>query len=43
MNVADIRDAVKAVVEAHTTWSNFYSIWSPAKDRPSELTYPCAV
>lgn len=43
MNVADIRDAVKAVVEAHATWNNWYSIWSPAKDRASELTYPAAV
>lgn len=43
MNVADIRDAVKAVVEAHATWNNWYSIWSPAKDKPSEPQFPCAV
>lgn len=43
MNVADIRDALKAVVEAHATWNNWYSIWSPAKDRDSELSYPAAV
>lgn len=32
-----------AVVQAHHTHNTFYSIWSDAKDRGTELTYPCAV
>ena len=32
-----------AVVQAHHTHKTFYSIWSDAKDRGTELTYPCAV
>lgn len=31
---------VQAVVEAHATHNNFYSVWSNAKDRPTEPTYP---
>jgi len=38
-----LRQAVQAVVQAHHTHNTFYSIWSDAKDRETELTYPCAV
>lgn len=34
---------VRACVEASSTHNTFYSIWSEAKDRLSELTYPCAI
>lgn len=31
------------MVQAHHTHNTFYSIWSDAKDRETELSYPCAV
>ncbi len=34
---------VQAVVEAHATHNTFYSVWNEAKDRQSELTYPCVM
>lgn len=43
MTVADVRTLLKTVVEAHATHNTFYSIWSVAKDRESELTYPCVI
>lgn len=38
-----VREMVKEVVEAHATHNTFYSIRNAAKDRPSTMTYPCAV
>ena len=38
-----VREMVKAMVEAHATHNTFYSIRNAAKDRPSEMAYPCAV
>lgn len=43
MTVTDVRTLLKNVVEAHATHNTFYSIWSVAKDRASELEYPCVI
>lgn len=43
MTAAEVRSMVQTVVEAHATHNTFYSIWSDVKDRPTELTYPCAI
>ena len=43
MTASDIRNIIKTVVEAHVTHNNWYSIWSVAKDRESELTYPAVI
>jgi len=43
VTASDIRNIIKTVVEAHVTHNNWYSIWSVAKDRESELTYPAVI
>lgn len=43
MTAAEVRAMVQAVVEAHATHNTFYPIWNEAKDRESELTYPCCL
>lgn len=43
ITAADVLSTVQAAVEAHVTHNTFYSIWNVAKDRPSELDYPCAI
>lgn len=34
---------VQAAAEANATHGTFYSVWSKAKDLPSELDYPCVL
>jgi hypothetical protein len=43
VTAAQVFEMIKAVVEAHPTFNTFYDVWAPAKERPSEMTYPCVV
>ena len=42
-SAADVRTAIKGVVEAHATYNNWYTAWNQAKDRPSETQFPCVI
>jgi hypothetical protein len=40
VKASEVRALIKSVVQAHATYNNWYSIWSVAKDQPSECDYP---
>jgi hypothetical protein len=43
VTAAQVLTMVREAVEANATHGRFYSVWSDAKDRPSELVYPCVL